>query len=163
MNQNTVSGDIVDLKLSQLGATQITKLRSHMYIVDFALENGIEISYVFNITKHDKYFLQRMRPYAMVQGKYADTKEITKFIKEDLRRFRTAEHSSNFEEFVDVSRKGVELSHELESLFLHYNVDKVTLDEMQGTLTRMMLHLEQLKKQLPPVEPEPCKKKTSES
>ena len=34
MNQNTVSGDIVDLKLSQLGATQITKLRSHMYIVD---------------------------------------------------------------------------------------------------------------------------------
>ena len=101
MNQNTVSGDIVDLKLSQLGATQITKLRSHMYIVDFALENGIEISYVFNITKHDKYFLQRMRPYAMVQGKYADTKEITKFIKEDLRRFRTAEHSSNFEEFVD--------------------------------------------------------------
>ena len=136
MNQNTVSGDIVDLKLSQLGATQITKLRSHMYIVDFALENGTEISYVFNITK---------------------------FIKEDLRRFRTAEHSSNFEEFVDVSRKGVELSHELESLFLHYNVDKATLDEMQGTLTRMMLHLEQLKKQLPPVEPEPCKKKTSES
>ena len=163
MNKNSVIGDIVDLKLSQMGATQITKLRSHMYIVDFTLENGMEISYVFNITKHDKYFLQRMRPYAMVQGKYADTKEITKFIKEDLRRFRTAEHSSNFEEFVDVSRKGVELSHELESLFLHYNVDKATLDEMQGTLTRMMLHLEQLQHQLSPVEPEPCKKQTTQS
>ena len=38
MNKNSVIGDIVDLKLSQMGATQITKLRSHMYIVDFTLE-----------------------------------------------------------------------------------------------------------------------------
>lgn len=159
MNKNTVIGDIVDLKLGQMGATQITKLRSHMYIVDFTLDNGMKISYVFNITKHDKYFLQRMRPYAMVQGKYADTKEITKFIKEDLRRFRTAEHSTNFEEFIDVSRKGVQLSQELENLFLNYNVDKATLDEMQGTLNRMMLHLEQLKNQLSPVELPPCQKK----
>ena len=159
MNKNTVIGDIVNLKLGQMGATQITKLRSHMYIVDFTLDNGMKISYVFNITKHDKYFLQRMRPYAMVQGKYADTKEITKFIKEDLRRFRTAEHSTNFEEFVDVSRKGVQLSQELENLFLNYNVDKATLDEMQGTLNRMMLHLEQLKNQLSPVELPPCQKK----
>jgi hypothetical protein len=162
MNQNTVSGDIVDLKLNQMGATQITKLRSNMYIVDFTLENGMEISYVFNITKHDKYFLQRMRPYAMVQGKYANTKEITQFIKEDLRRFRTAEHSTNFEEFVDISRKGVQLSQELENLFLHYNVDKVTLDEMNGTLSRMMMHLEQLQKQLPPVVPEPCRKQKND-
>ena len=163
MNKNSVSGDIVDLKLGQLGATQITKLRSYMYIVDFTLENGMKVSYVFNITKHDKYFLQRMRPYAMVQGKYADTKEITKFIKEDLRRFRTAERSSNFEEFVDVSRKGVELSHTLEDLFLHYNVDKATLDAMQGTLSRMMMHLEQLKTQLSPVEPPPCQKKSGQA
>lgn len=152
MNQNTVSGDIVDLKLSQLGATQITKLRSNMYIVDFRLENGMELSYVFNITKHDKYFLQRMRPYAMVQGKYADTREITRFIQEDLKRFRTAQHSSNFDQFVSVSRKGLHLAQEVESLFLNYNVDKATLNEMEGTLDRMVWHLEELKKQLPPVE-----------
>ena len=152
MNRNTVSGDIVDLKLNQMGATQITKLRSYMYIVDFELENGLMISYVFNITKHDKYFLQRMRPYAMVQGKYADTQEITKFIKEDLKRFRNAEGSSNFSEFVDISRKSVQLAHDLEILFLNYNVDRATLDEMEGTLTRMSMHLEQLKKQLPPIE-----------
>ncbi len=152
MNRNSVSGDIVDLKLNQMGATQITKLRSYMYIVDFELENGLMISYVFNITKHDKYFLQRMRPYAMVQGKYADTQEITKFIREDLKRFRNAEGSSNFSEFVDISRKSVQLAHDLEALFLNYNVDRATLDEMDGTLTRMSMHLEQLKKQLPPIE-----------
>ena len=152
MNRNTVSGDIVDLKLNQMGATQITKLRSYMYIVDFELENGLMISYVFNITKHDKYFLQRMRPYAMVQGKYADTQEITKFIKEDLKRFRNAEGSSNFSEFVDISRKSVQLALDLETLFFNYNVDRATLDEMEVKLTRMSMHLEQLKKQLPPIE-----------
>ncbi len=152
MNQNSVSGDIVDLSLGQLGATQITKLRSNMYIVDFQLENGMLISYVFNITKHDKYFLQRMRPYAMVQGKYADTKEITDFIRKDLGQFRTAEHSSNFEKFVDTSQKSVQLAQALEELFLNYNVDKATLEETNATLTRLLWHLEELKKQLPPVE-----------
>lgn len=153
MNKNTVSGDIVDLKLGQMGATQITKLRSNMYIVDFQLEHGQLISYVFNITKHDKYFLQRMRPYAMVQGKYANTKEITQFIKEDLKQFRTAEGSSNFDEFVDISRKSVQLAQEMEQLFLNYNVDKATLDEMDATLTRMTKHLEELKTQLPKINP----------
>ena len=99
MNQNSVSGDIVDLKLRQMGATNISRLRSNMYIVKFQLENGIVVSYVFNITKHDKYFLQRMQPYAMVQGKYADTQEITQFIAEDLRHFRNAEKSHNLRNF----------------------------------------------------------------
>ena len=153
MNKNAVSGDIVDLKLGQMGAKQITKLRSNMYIVDFQLEHGLLISYVFNITKHDKYFLQRMRPYAMVQGKYANTKEITQFIKEDLKQFRVAEGSSNFDEFVGISRKSVQLAQEVEQLFLNYNVDKPTLDEMDATLNRMMQHLEELKTQLPKINP----------
>lgn len=63
---------------------------------------------------------------------------------------------------MDISRKGVQLSQELENLFLHYNVDKVTLDEMNGTLSRMMMHLEQLQKQLPPVVPEPCRKQKND-
>ena len=76
MNKNTVSGDIVDWQLRQMGASNITFVNSNMYIVDFKLEKGLLVSYVFNITRGDKYFLQRMRPYAMVQGKYANTAEI---------------------------------------------------------------------------------------
>ena len=84
MNKNTVSGDIIDWQLRQMGASNITFVNSNMYIVDFKLEGGLLVSYVFNITRGDKYFLQRMRPYAMVQGKYANTAEIAEFIEKAM-------------------------------------------------------------------------------
>ena len=90
MNRNTVSGDIIDWQLRQMGASNITFVNSNMYIVDFKLEGGLLVSYVFNITRGDKYFLQRMRPYAMVQGKYANTAQIAEFIEKDLSKFRNA-------------------------------------------------------------------------
>ena len=76
MNQNTVSGDIIAFNLKQLGATDIKVFDSRMHIANFDLGNGLIVSYVFNITRKDKFFLQRMRPYAMVKGKYADQREI---------------------------------------------------------------------------------------
>ena len=81
MNQNTVSGDIIAFNLKQLGATDIKVFDSRMHIANFDLGNGLIVSYVFNITRKDKFFLQRMRPYAMVKGKYADQREIIEFIK----------------------------------------------------------------------------------
>lgn len=67
MNQNTVSGDIIAFNLKQLGATDIKVFDSRMHIANFDLGNGLIVSYVFNITRKDKFFLQRMRPYAMVR------------------------------------------------------------------------------------------------
>ena len=119
MNKNTVSGDIIDWQLRQMGASNITFVNSNMYIVDFKLEGGLLVSYVFNITRGDKYFLQRMRPYAMVQGKYANTAEIAEFIEKDLSKFRNAERSSNFVKFIEISKKGAEFAEALENLFLN--------------------------------------------
>mgnify|MGYP000967194873 FL=1 len=88
MNQNTVSGDIIAFNLKQLGATDIKVFDSRMHIANFDLGNGLVVSYVFNITRKDKFFLQRMRPYAMVKGKYADQREIIEFIKDDITRLK---------------------------------------------------------------------------
>ena len=87
MNQNTVSGDIIAFKLIQLCESDIKVLDCRMLIANFDLVNGLVFSYVFNITRKDKFFLQRMRPYAMVKGKYADQREIIEFIKDDITRF----------------------------------------------------------------------------
>ena len=57
MNENTVTGDIIALKLRQLDTKDIRMIRSNMYFVDFELEDGTRVSYVFNITKGNKYFL----------------------------------------------------------------------------------------------------------
>ena len=152
MNKNTVSGDIVDWQLRQMGASNITFVNSHMYIVDFKLEKGLLVSYVFNITRGDKYFLQRMRPYAMVQGKYANTAEIAEFIEKDLSRFRNAEHSSNFDKFIEISKKGAEFAEALENLFLNYNVDKDEMERMDEKLDKLLEHLEQAREKAAPIQ-----------
>ena len=53
----------------------IREINSIMHIVRFQLENGFEVAYVFNITKNNKYFLQRMRPYALAHGKMAEDEQ----------------------------------------------------------------------------------------
>lgn len=152
MNKNTVSGDIVDWQLRQMGASNITFVNSNMYRVDFKLEKGLLVSYVFNITRGDKYFLQRMRPYAMVQGKYANTAEIAEFIEKDLSRFRNAEHSSNFDKFIEISKKGAEFAEALENLFLNYNVDKDEMERMDEKLDKLLEHLEQAREKAAPIQ-----------
>ena len=87
MNQNTVTGDYININLRQLGATSIKEFNSIMHIAEFDLGDGLIVSYVFNITRHNKYFLQRMQPYAMVHGKFASDQEIIDFITADLKRF----------------------------------------------------------------------------
>lgn len=51
MNQNTVTGDFININLRQLGATSIKEFNSIMHIAEFDLGDGLIVSYVFNI--HD--------------------------------------------------------------------------------------------------------------
>ena len=53
MNANSISGDMINFRLRQLGATSIREINSIMHIVRFQLENGFEVAYVFNITKNN--------------------------------------------------------------------------------------------------------------
>ena len=105
MNQNTVSGDIIAFNLKQLGATDIKVFDSRMHIANFDLGNGLVVSYVFNITRKDKFFLQRMRPYAMVKGKYADQREIIEFIKDDITRFKMSSQLNNIDKYIELAEK----------------------------------------------------------
>lgn len=138
MNENSITGDIIGVTLRQLGATKVTVVNSQMNIVDFELENGLEISYVFNITKNDKFFLQRMRPYAMTHGKFANDKEIVEFIAEDITKFRNASHSSNFQTFLNISEAGNKMVQEMEHLFLNHNVCKETLENVEGQIAALI-------------------------
>ena len=106
MNQNTVTGDYININLRQLGATSIKEFNSIMHIAEFDLGDGLIVSYVFNITRHNKYFLQRMQPYAMVHGKFASDQEIIDFITADLKRFENAKNSHNFNTFLLISHLG---------------------------------------------------------
>ena len=46
MNQNTVTGDYININLRQLGATSIKEFNSIMHIAEFDLGDGLIVSYV---------------------------------------------------------------------------------------------------------------------
>lgn len=152
MNISSVNGDLIGIKLRQLGAKSIREFNSTMHIVEFDLGDGLLVSYVFNITQGDKYFLQRMRPYAMVHGKFATDQEIVSFISRDISKFRNAKKSRNFKTFIQVSEQSIHLAEAMEELFLNYNVDGENLNaiekhvaEIAGTIGRLTKTSEQIR------------------
>ncbi len=141
MNKNTVTGDFININLRQLGATSIKEFNSIMHIAEFDLGDGLIVSYLFNITRHNKYFLQRVEPYAMIHGKFASDQEIIDFITEDLKRFQNAKNSHNFDTFLIISHLGHHVTENIEKLFLNYNVDSENLENIQDEMENSLRHI----------------------
>lgn len=127
MNINSAQGDAIETLLRQMGASDIIKVRGFLYFMKFKLNDKIEISYSYNINTQNKYFLQRIKPYPIPQGVFYDEYEIVSFIKKDLLKFNNAMNSSNFNLFIDVSKKVNSITSKMEDLFLNNNVDKEEL------------------------------------
>ncbi|MFA9376545.1 MAG: hypothetical protein ACERKZ_07305 [Lachnotalea sp.] len=122
MQKNNVNGDVIDMMLSQLGAKEIHHFSSTMHIVNFDLGDGLEVSYVFNITRGDTYFLQRMKPYAMIHGKYASYKEIIDFITEDITKFRKAKEINDTDIYLKLAEEIEQVKTRTEHIFLNHDV-----------------------------------------
>ena len=127
MNQNTVTGDYININLRQLGATSIKEFNSIMHIAEFDLGDGLIVSYVFNITRHNKYFLQRID-----------------FITADLKRFENAKNSHNFNTFLLISHLGHHITENIEQLFLNYNVDADKLESIEDSLEESLVEIQSL-------------------
>lgn len=145
MNINSIEGDLIEVSLRQLGATKVKTLKSNMYFVDFDLGDGMLVSYVFNITSHDKFFLQRTRPYAIVHGKFADEREIVEFITKDIDQFRNAARSSNFKFFILQADRINHLNELIENLFLHHNVDRKLLENLSDRIDDIVSEINDIK------------------
>lgn len=122
MQRKNVNGDVIDMMLSQLGAKEIRNFSSTMHIANFDLGDGLEVSYVFNITHGDKYFLQRMKPYAMVNGKYASYKEIIEFITDDISKFRKAKEVNDAKIYLKLTEEMEQVKLRIEHIFLNHDV-----------------------------------------
>ncbi len=151
MNENTINGDLIGVSLRQLGATSVREIRSMMHIATFDLGNGVEVSYVFNITKGNQYYLQRMRPYSLPWGVFADAAQIVRFITSDIKKFRNAVRSSNFNEFVSLAEKTTMLVTQLEAVFLNHNVTPESLQAFDATLEQLMMRADDMREQSSPL------------
>ncbi|MEE1312212.1 MAG: hypothetical protein UHS41_00455 [Lachnospiraceae bacterium] len=128
------SGDYINMMLKQLGATDIKHFDSKMNIVNFDLGDGLMVSYVYNVTRKNKYFLQRMRPYALNEGFYATESEIIEFIRKDIAKFRNVKDKKSFNTFLLISHLGHHVSAHIEELFLNYEVPEEQMKKIEKEL-----------------------------
>lgn len=133
MNTSSVAGDTIEARLRFLGASDIQKVQGLLYFVSFK-DGDTEVSYSYNINTKNKFFLQRIKPYPIPEGIFSDEEQVVEFIKRDLKKFRNAEHSHNFPQFVEVTNMVNEISKEIETFFLNYNVDKECLEALSQEL-----------------------------
>lgn len=131
MNISKASGDMLEMELRQMGCTKINKVSGQLFFVKFELENDVCISYSYNINHKNQFFLQRISPYPLPEGVFSSQFEVISFIDRDIKKFKNAVNSKNFNSFISIANIFNEVEHDLESLFLNYNVDKDVLDSLK--------------------------------
>lgn len=122
MSVSTFSSDFIHTALTQMGASKIRVVSGKQHVVTFDLGDGLELTYVFTVTNENRCYLQRARPYPMLQGRFASTEEILQFIQRDYRAFLNARKSRNYGTFLDMARKTLTLTQKMEELFITHNL-----------------------------------------
>ncbi|MDA3732698.1 hypothetical protein PBV87_14490 [Niameybacter massiliensis] len=145
MNVTAANGNMIETRLRLLGATKIEKVSGVLYFVKFELDNHLEVSYAYNVNAKDKYFLQRIKPYPIPEGLFSDEEQVVEFIRRDIEKFKNAQRSTNFMNFVELVRIMNGVSRDMESLFLNYNVDKVDLERLISEFTEVQKTIKESK------------------
>ena len=146
MITSSFSGDIINASLRQMGATSIKEVRNGiLYIAKFELADDLCITYVFDVTKRNRYFLQRVAPYPMSYGDFDNERSLVEFIRHDIQRFRNAYRSHNFAKFLDTANA-------VELLFLERNVPAEDLDHLYDTIQQGLDQVRELHERAPRVE-----------
>ncbi len=138
------------MKLIQMGA-DVTVVSSQMVYVSFDITEDVTVSYVYNINKKNKYFLERIRPYPLPVKTYDSAEDICNIIKIDIEQFKIAAKSHNVQAFIKTNQAFHDIIMKFEDLFLYYNIKpevfkqlkmdiediEKTIDEATGTATRV--------------------------
>ena len=121
------------MKLVQMGAN-VTVVSSQMVYVSFDITEDVKVSYVYNINKKNKYFLERIRPYPLPVRVFDSAEDICNIIKIDIEQFKNAANSHNIYEFIQKSRDFHNIILMFEDLFLYYNVNPDIFKKLQDDI-----------------------------
>ena len=135
MFTTTFSGELINVALRQLGATRIVQTRNGiMYKVEFKLSDDLTVTYVFDVTKHDKYYIQRIAPYPISHGDFASADEVIEFVRRDITKFRNAMQSHNFPKFLETAHAMVRFTHAVELMFLERNIPEEDMEAVRRSI-----------------------------
>jgi len=112
----------------------IKVVSSQMVYVSFDITEEIKVSYVYNINKKNKYFLERIKPYPISVKEFETADDICNIIKIDIEQFRNAAKSHNIYDFIKINYELHNNILSFEDLFLYYNIDSKTLNEIKTNI-----------------------------
>ncbi|MDD3478722.1 MAG: hypothetical protein PHP32_07585 [Candidatus Izemoplasmatales bacterium] len=124
------------MKLVQMGA-DVTVVSSQMVYVSFEITPEIKVSYVYNINKKNRYYLERIKPYPIAVKEFESADDICNIIKIDVEQFKNAVCSHNIQDFIQINADLHDTILQFEDLFLYYNVDHDSVDEIKNLLAEM--------------------------
>ena len=124
------------MKLIQIGA-DVNVIRSNMVYVSFILENGVEVSYVYNINKKNRYFLERIKPYPVAVKEFESPDDVVNIILLDYKQFKIAVKSKKIKNFIEINNSLHKTIKAFEDLFLYYNISRPDITEMEKHVQEM--------------------------
>lgn len=122
--------------LRELGC-EVISVQGVMFYVKYKLD-GIKIAYIYHIDTHNKYFLERIKPYVVAAGEFDTEEEVVEAIKIDLEQFKNAKQSKNFDAFIEVDTEIFKAVRAFEDLFLYYNISKEDTVLIKNKITDLM-------------------------
>ncbi len=114
------------MRLNHLGCETI-QLNGKLCCVKYKTEH-MKLSYVYNITKSNHYFLERVSPYPLPLKEYDKEEDVIENIRIDIEQFKSAEKSKNIDSFIKVNKELAKTAKAFEDLFLYYNVQTFHTD-----------------------------------
>ena len=111
-----------EMVLRQMGG-EVLQLPSSCCYVRFHI-GDFRLSYVYNINKSNRYFLERLKPYPLPLKEYENEEDVIETIKIDLEQFKNAAKSKNMASFIKINQELNKTAKAFEDLFLYYNVEK---------------------------------------
>ncbi len=121
------------MKLIQMGA-DVKIVSGQMVYVTFDISKDIQLAYVYNLNRKNKFFLERIKPYPMPVKAFNTPDAICEIIKIDVEQFKNAMKSHHICKFIDLNLEFHKMLLTFEDLFLYYNVKAETFEEIKDHL-----------------------------
>lgn len=125
----------LDMLLTQMGG-KVKSIHGLLCFVHFYI-NDTELFYVYNVNAKDQFYLQKVLPYPVGAGVFSKSKEVIEYIKNDLKQFKNAVHSKNFNSFVNINTNLNNAIHKVEDVFMHNNVQDEKLLQIQKEIEKI--------------------------
>lgn len=145
MRNKYINAEIMQqsMKLKQMGA-DVTVINSKLCYISFDL-SGFKVSYVYNVNKKGRYFLERIKPYPLPLREFDNEDDVIDIINIDLSQFKNAIKSHNIDRFITIARKLDNVFHKFEDLFLYYNLPEEETKRLYEEILAFEADMERIK------------------